>query len=119
MLGTNVDANATMANAIPAKSKPNANLPGLEGFLRPSFTHIPAKTGASRTTNVGWTDWYQLDGNENPKRFRRVSRSAKSVKLVAACSNDIQKITENTKRIKMTPTLKTSSRFSLRIVPRM
>src|SRR5882724_13013871 len=101
-----------MAKANAAKTRPSANFAGLEGLRLPSFTQTAAKTGAISTTKTGSTDWYQLEGKWYPKKSRRVSRSARSVRLVEACSNDIQKIIAKRNRIKMTPTRRASARFN-------
>ena len=54
------------------KRRPNANLAGTDGSRGPSRIQSQAKTGASRITKIGCTDWNHDDGNEKPRRSRRV-----------------------------------------------
>ncbi len=49
-------ANVITRNAMPAKSKPKANLAGLEGCRSPIVCQINANTGASRITKTAGTD---------------------------------------------------------------
>ena len=54
------------------KSRPIANFAGLDGSRGPSRIQSQAKTGASRITKIGCTDWNHDEGNEKPNIDRRV-----------------------------------------------
>ena len=45
---------------------------GTDGSRGPSRIHSHAKTGASRITKIGCTDWNHDEGNEKPKSSSRV-----------------------------------------------
>ena len=53
-------------------SRPSANFAGTDGSRGPSRSHSHAKTGASRITKTGCTDWNQDDGNAKPNASSRV-----------------------------------------------
>ena len=76
---------------------------GLDGSWRPSRSHSQAKTGAKPTTNTGSTDWYQLDGKDQPNITLRVYWSAKRFRLLPACSNPIQNSVAKTKSTMIAP----------------
>src|SRR5438045_3145039 len=44
------------------QKRPNVNFAGLDGFLDPIHSQMPAKTGEKMITNSGSTDWNQLEG---------------------------------------------------------
>ena len=76
---------------------------GLEGSRRPRRIHSHANTGAKATTKIGSTDWYQLDGNDQPKITLFVYWSAKRFRLLPACSKPTQNSVAKTKRRMMAP----------------
>src|SRR5688572_9369172 len=81
-----------MANPSPTKTRPNANLAGLDGSAPRDaiLTHIHAKTGARIIRNSEFSDWNQLLGNGRPIISVRVLRSAKRLSVEPACSNTDQ-----------------------------
>src|SRR3982074_2748830 len=79
-------ANVIITNAIPAKNNPKAKFAGLEGCRSPIRCQINAKRGAKRLKKIGGSDSHQLEGNDQPKIWFRVSRSANNVILEPACS---------------------------------